>query len=599
MRKHCMVFLFLISIVIQAQASTSLGWASPYFLPPGQAQTSLVEWESYSGHMFGYDNVIIVRLRFDSQAIDTFKYKPIGALARGFGLEVDVVECSNSPRLALDRINTTFPNSSHPVLDTNAFDSVTTGACSNGQGTKVLGLLVRNPADLEAEKDYYVHYVLKNRIPDSGTTVHLTLQVSWDINVVVSPFMEAVSDMYGSSLADDFDDWDYFNVESSPYRDFTLYPTNNAGVCWSGKGSSQGCTVSQNACYANATPATKWFSFFVSDAYASSCSGLTGTSSAAIRTGILPLPASPSSGSTTPPISGSNGSADLPNLTMRDVYLLDANKNKVPSIHVNKNFYCHMNVKNTGEKKANGTFENRCWVSKGNKFDGFGGSNDAEDIGKEDMDDLDNGYSRSSDEDSTGIEWPGTYNLVGCTDASKKVMESNEKDNCNVGDHAVIQEFVFQIVSDPNLKTTAISLTGSTTNPNINQPFGISSTTANPGENFGPDYVYIGYFIDGALVGQNQIRRGNMKGGMSKTEEISVSGGIATAGIHEVKACADYNNGITEINETDNCAVLLVTVNDPNAPPPNPDPDPTPSPTPPPPMSQSDDDDLFLMLLLD
>ena len=54
----------------------------------------------------------------------------------------------------------------------------------------------------------------------------------------------------------------------------------------------------------------------------------------------------PESGSsTTPPISGSNGSADLPNLTMRDVYLLDANKNQVPSIHVNKNFYCHMNVK--------------------------------------------------------------------------------------------------------------------------------------------------------------------------------------------------------------------------------------------------------------
>ena len=281
---------------------------------------------------------------------------------------------------------------------------------------------------------------------------------------------------------------------------------------------------------------------------------------------------------------------------MRDVYLWDANKNQVPSIHVNKNFYCHMNVKNYGEKKANGIFENRCWVSKGKKFDGFGGSNDAEDIGKEDMDDLDNGYSRSSDEDSTGIEWPGTYNLVGCTDASKKVTESNEKDNCNVGDHAVIQEFVFQVVSDPNLKTTAISLTGGTTNPNINQPFGISSTTANPGENFGSEYVYIGYFIDGALVGQNQILRANMKGGMSKTEETFVSGCIATAGIHEVKACADYNNGIAEINETDNCAVLLVTVNDPNAPPPNPDPDPTPSPTPSP---TDTDDDVILNIIFD
>ncbi|QQS21406.1 MAG: hypothetical protein IPL87_02010 [Candidatus Moraniibacteriota bacterium] len=127
----------------------------------------------------------------------------------------------------------------------------------------------------------------------------------------------------------------------------------------------------------------------------------------------------------------------------------------------------------------------------------------------------------------------------------------------------------------------------------------MSSTTANPGENFGPDYVYIGYFIDGAFVGKNQILRANMKGGMSKTEETFVSGGIVTAGIHEVKACADYDNHIVETNETDNCGVLLVTVSDPNAPPPNPDPEPTPTPIPPPPMSQSDDDELFLMLLLD
>lgn len=47
--KYCIAFLFFVSIAIQAQASTGLGWASPYFLPPGQAQTSLVEWESYNG----------------------------------------------------------------------------------------------------------------------------------------------------------------------------------------------------------------------------------------------------------------------------------------------------------------------------------------------------------------------------------------------------------------------------------------------------------------------------------------------------------------------------------------------------------------------
>ncbi|QQS15648.1 MAG: hypothetical protein IPK84_04785 [Candidatus Moraniibacteriota bacterium] len=93
-----------------------------------------------------------------------------------------------------------------------------------------------------------------------------------------------------------------------------------------------------------------------------------------------------------------------------------------------------------------------------------------------------------------------------------------------------------------------------------NESFSISSTTANLGENFGPDYVYIGYFIDGRLVGQNQIRRENMRGGMSKTESLLVPGGIATAGVHEIKACADFTGDIAETDETDDCMTLLVNV---------------------------------------
>lgn len=242
---------------------------------------------------------------------------------------------------------------------------------------------------------------------------------------------------------------------------------------------------------------------------------------------------------------------------MRDVYLLDGNKNKVSSIRVNKKGYCHMNVKNTGTKKASGPFWNQCWLSDGKKFDG---KDNAENLGKDDMDDLDNGKSRSSDEDFDGIEWPGTYNFVGCTDIEKKVTESNEKDNCNVGDGAVKQEFVFEVVSSPNLQTTAINLTNGKTVLSLNETFAISSITFNAGENFGPRYVYIGYFVDGTLVGQNQIRRENMKGGVSKVEEVPLPGGISTVGTHEIKACADYNNGIVETNETDNCLAMTVAV---------------------------------------
>ena len=512
------------------------------YLSQSQLNTVEKEWSAYKGYFFVVNSSTLrTSIRFDSQAIGIIRSNG------GFALELDVVDNNHILGGESWSYAHNFPSGVVVRKDVGFMDPATQ-----------LSLLILHPQLLQEEREYIVEFYLDKPITNTGE-IHLNVSLSVDYP---NPLYQ--KDDWTSG-------WNYFTVEIDPFATLHYVPNTTAGVCWVSHETSgfQFCS-GMNAPYCPTSPVINM------------CTG--------------PGAGLSESGSTTPPISGSNGSADLPNLTMREVYLLDANKNQVPSIHVNKNFYCHMNVKNYGEKKANGIFENRCWVSKGKKFDGFGGSNDAEDIGKEDMDDLDNGYSRSSDEDSTGIEWPGTYNLVGCTDASKKVTESNEKDNCNVGDHAVIQEFVFQVVSDPNLKTTAISLTGGTTNPNINQPFGISSTTANPGENFGSEYVYIGYFIDGALVGQNQILRANMKGGMSKTEETFVSGGIATAGIHEVKACADYNNGIAEINETDNCAVLLVTVNDLNAPPPNPDPDPTPSPTPSP---TDTDDDVILNIIFD
>ena len=258
----------------------------------------------------------------------------------------------------------------------------------------------------------------------------------------------------------------------------------------------------------------------------------------------------------TPPISGSDNSGSLPDLVMRDVYLEDGDQRPVTRLHIGEKGHCHMSVINNGEVKARGTFENRCWVSVGDHFDG---TDDAESIGKEDMDDLDNGQSRVSHEDFYASEYPGKRNLVGCTDASEKVVESNERNNCNLGDHAVLQEYRFEVWSNPNLATTVIDIGGKSSLA-VGEAFVVSSTTANPGENFGPDYVYIGYFIDGNYVGRNQIRRENMKGGMNKTESLFVPGGIATAGVHEVKACADFTGDIAETNETDNCMTLLVNV---------------------------------------
>ena len=257
-----------------------------------------------------------------------------------------------------------------------------------------------------------------------------------------------------------------------------------------------------------------------------------------------------------PYITGGKHEGDLPNLIVHELYLVkeaDRDSPHLAQIRVGERSYCNIQVKNIGEAGAWGTWANRCYLSKGNYRD-----RDPDNLGHESMSDLATGQSRRVYQIIPASEYPGTFNITACADTDgsgddKAITESDEGDNCH-------DEVRFTVVSDPNLATTAISLTGIAGNPMIGQSFSISSTTANLGENFGPDYVYIGYFIDGKLVGQNQIRRGNMKEGMSKTEEIPVLGGISTAGAHEIKACADFTNDIAETNESDNCMTLLVNV---------------------------------------
>lgn len=264
----------------------------------------------------------------------------------------------------------------------------------------------------------------------------------------------------------------------------------------------------------------------------------------------------PEDQSAPPPVTGGKHSGDLPNLVVHELYLVkeaDSSSPHLTQIHIGERSYCNIQVKNTGEAGAWGTWANRCYLSKGNYRD-----HDPDNLGHESMSDLAAGQSRRVYQIIPAFEYPGTFNITACADTDgssgdKAVTESDEGDNC-------YDEVRFTVVSDPNLATTAISLEGIVGNPLTKESFSISSTTANLGENFGPDYVYIGYFIDGNYVGRNQIRRENMQGGMSKAESLFVPGGIATAGVHEIKACADFTSGIVETDETNDCMTLLVNV---------------------------------------
>ena len=512
------------------------------YLSQSQLSTGEKEWSAYKGYFFVVSsNTLRVSIRFDSEAIGIIRSRS------SFALELDVVDNDNILGGDSWSYAHNFPSGVMVRKDVAFMDS-----------TEQLSLLILHPQLLQEEREYIVEFYLDKSITQQGR-LHLNMSLSVDFVSSLNPVCLNV----GYKPLDKESGWNYFTVEIDPFATFQYSPGSTAGICWTGHDASgfQFCSEI-NAPYCPTDPVINM------------CTG---------------APSLPEDQSAPSPITGGKHEGDLPDLIVHELYLVkeaDRDSPHLTQIHIGERSYCNIQVKNIGEAGAWGTWANRCYLSKGNYRDP-----DPDNLGHESMEDLAAGQSRRVYQIIPPFEYPGAFNITACgdTDGSsedKAITEYDEGNNCH-------DEYRITVVSDPNLATTAISLEGIVGNPLTNESFSISSTTANLGENFGPDYVYIGYFIDGNYVGRNQIRRENMQGGMSKAESLFVPGGIATAGVHEVKACADFTGDIAETDETNDCMTLLVNVTDPV----NPTPDP--EPTQPSPMSQSDDDELFLMLLLD
>ncbi len=235
-QKVAVVVAMLAVSIVSAQAGDLKPYAK-YLLPPGQTETEVIEWESYDGDIFVEGNVIKVRLRFDQVAVDTFNYIPPGIeeVSSQWGLELDIVECNDNPVMKLDDIRyTPNLNVAKPIQDTEAFDWLTDDKCEDAGGNKVRAsgftLLIRDASKLQAETDYYVEFVLKNPIPDSGTTLGLNLQLVWDVNTKV--FGVPVF----TELSGYLDRYDYYSVETSFYRKFFVgRDSREKGICWAQK----------------------------------------------------------------------------------------------------------------------------------------------------------------------------------------------------------------------------------------------------------------------------------------------------------------------------------------------------------------------------
>ncbi len=243
------------------------------------------------------------------------------------------------------------------------------------------------------------------------------------------------------------------------------------------------------------------------------------------------------------PVTGGTNTGTLANLIANNSDVENASKTKVTTLHINEPGFCRMQTKNIGTKDAT-AFQSQCWISDGDKID-----TNPKDQGKEDTKGLAKGATNTEHEDFIAPEFPGKYNLVWCTDSAGpsqgQVKELKENDNCHIEDP-------FTVWSNANVLTTNITIIGNKTVLLPGETFSIDATLTNNEENFGKTML-IGYYNDGTLIGTDRIQRENLKGGVSKVENLSVAIAPMTPGMHTLMVCPDFDNRIAETNETDNC----------------------------------------------
>jgi surface antigen len=254
-----------------------------------------------------------------------------------------------------------------------------------------------------------------------------------------------------------------------------------------------------------------------------------------------------------PPVTGSNSSGKLPDLVPNRVWTADHAKKDKNVFRLNERAYCRMQIKNIGQKDADGKFSSTCYLSDGFKID-----QNPKSLGKEDTKGLDKGDTHTENEDFVTPEYPGVYNVVACVDSHKDIKESNEKNNCSA-------PYVFRVTSTPDLTIGDLYLQPSQGIFAPGDAFSITVTSYNLGESFERD-IRVGYFLTNitgeqvTFLGSDNIKREHLKGGDRKTESLPKVTAPTVPGTYFIKAVVDYDQRIEDANRTNNELTIRLDV---------------------------------------
>jgi hypothetical protein len=551
-----------------------------------QSSTDKHEWAPVFGHVYGYDNVIEVRFRFDQDAIDILNHRHDGW--QPFGFEIDMTERKAPPyTIDFDSIefsctpcSKAYMDSLYGVKDTSLSNSI--NMYKNGQG-----YLIRDASKLKAGIDYVVRFILNDPLPVDGVSVIPNFQID-----------HHVDSYFGVSATKPNESPFYFYVLETdgftPNQDWKLYRNGQEGLRWDDKDNSRkdnrfitipGWPYASNnydldkgkrldyfdkVCrQVNPNPAVEQFRnlatghITIYKTPADTLGQRYGNADCGV--GAFGLPSSlDGDGSGSGSTSGTAVSSK-PNLVAIDTFVTTGESASSTRLtESSKTFlgtpiWCQMRTKNSGSANA-GAFDSACYVSVGKKFDGW---NDAKSLGLARTQSLAKGGATNTEHKGIDIlVYPNWYNVVSKIDPNNAVAETNETDNSYNKDNP----FSFQIWGRPNIVANVSADKASYT---LSETVSLTASFANTGANPYGKTGYVDWYVDGALLSeQDRILREHLNPGVSgKVENVSFPA-PQSYGTHEIKACFRYaiEDLVEEVQPADNCAVNTFSVPDPTPP---------------------------------
>ena len=168
-----------------------------------------------------------------------------------------------------------------------------------------------------------------------------------------------------------------------------------------------------------------------------------------------------------------------------------------------------------------------------------------------------------TEKDTMGVRsetTPGTYFLQACGDAKKVLAETNENNNC------VTSVKTIAITERPDLIVTQVTLTDPQP---ISVPIGGTISVQFTVQNVGPGPAassQMRIFLIDTKTGVSKDLKGHPSvDELAPTKSRNVNGTVKVfsdtkVGTYQIKACADYNEQVPEIDEDNNCEMAKGTL---------------------------------------